>query len=117
MLMVVAKKKHPKFFRQNYGTKSRKRIGKGWKRPRGHDNKKRAKHSFAGGEPNIGWRNARVVRDLHPSGVGEALVRNLGELEKVQPGKAVRIAAGVGRMKRNMIIARAKELNFKILNE
>jgi len=116
-MVVVKKKKHPKFFRQNYGRTDRKRIGEGWKRPRGHDNKKRAKHSFAGAEPNIGWRNASAVRNLHPSGFGEALVRNLKELEKVQPGKAVRIAATVGRMKRNMIIARAKELNFKILNE
>ncbi|MCX6776649.1 MAG: 50S ribosomal protein L32e [Candidatus Micrarchaeota archaeon] len=115
--MVVAKKKHPKFFRQNYGRTDMKRVAKGWKRPRGHDNKKRAKHSSAGAEPNIGWRNASAVRDLHPSGFGEALVRNLKELGNVQPGKALRIAAGVGRMKRNIIIAKAKELNFKILNE
>ena len=117
MHMVVRKKKHPKFFRQNYGRTDRKRISEGWKRPRGHDNKKRAKHSSAGAEPNIGWRNALVVRGMHPTGLREVLVFNVRDVEKVQRGNAVRIAAGVGRMKRAGIIAKARELNLKILNE
>jgi large subunit ribosomal protein L32e len=115
--MVVAKKKHPKFFRQNYGRTDRKRIGEGWRRPRGHDNKKRAKHSFAGAEPTIGWRNARAVRGLHPSGEAEILVNNIKELEMVGHGTAVRIAHGVGGKKRGGIVAKAKELGLKILNE
>jgi ribosomal protein L32E len=104
MIMVVRKKKHPKFFRQNYGRTDRKRIGEGWKRPRGH-------------EPNIGWRNACVLRGLHPSGVTETIVRNERELENVRRGTAVRIAHGVGEKKRSGIIARAKELRLRILNE
>jgi large subunit ribosomal protein L32e len=116
-MVVIKKKKHPKFFRQNYGRTDRKRIAAGWKRPRGHDNKKRAKHSFAGAEPNIGWRNARAIRGLHPSGRGEALVKNIGELGRVVHGTAVRIAHGVGGRKRSGIVAKAKELGLKILNE
>jgi large subunit ribosomal protein L32e len=116
-MAAVKKKKHPKFFRQNYGRTDRKRIGSSWRRPRGHDNKKRAKHSSAGAEPNIGWRNARAVRGLHPSGTCEALVKNMGELGKVMRGTAVRIAHGVGIRKRNAIVSKAKELGLKILNE
>ena len=114
---MVRKKKHPKFFRQNYGRTDMKSVHEGWKRPRGHDNKKRAKHAFAGAEPNIGWRNARVLRELHPCGAAEALVNNVKEVIDVKRGSVVRIAGGVGRKKRNEIIAKAKEMKLKILNE
>jgi large subunit ribosomal protein L32e len=116
-MVKVKKKKHPKFFRQNYGRTDRKRIGSSWRRPRGHDNKKRAKHAFAGAEPTIGWRNARAVRGLHPCGTGEALVKNMEELGKVMHGTAVRIAHGVGGRKRGAIVSKARELGLKILNE
>jgi len=116
-MAVVKRKKHPKFFRQNYGRTDRQRIGSSWRRPRGHDNKKRAKWSSAGAEPNIGWRNECALRGLHPSGVSETLVNSMGDLEKVKHGTAVRIASGVGRMKRGKIIAKARELRLKILNE
>jgi len=116
-MIMVRKKKHPKFFRQNYGRTDRKRIAEGWKRPRGHDNKKRAKHSFAGAEPNIGWRNPPALRDLHPSGAAEALVNNVKEVGNVKKGRVVRIAGGVGRKKRNEIVAKAKEMGLRVLNE
>lgn len=116
-MATVKRKKHPKFFRQNYGRTDRKRIGESWRRPRGHDNKKRSKHSAAGAEPNIGWRNAKVVRGLHPSGSGEVLVRNIEDLKMVMHGTAVRIAHGVGGRKRSAISAKAREIGLKILNE
>jgi large subunit ribosomal protein L32e len=111
------KRKHPKFFRQNYGRTDRKRISDSWRKPRGVDNKKRIKLKSAGALPEIGWRNPREVRHLHPSGLREVLVRNVQELSRVKNGMAVRIASGVGRKKREEIVRKAKELNLKVLNE
>lgn len=111
------KKRHPKFFRSNYGRKNRKRVKENWRRPRGGDNKKRMKLKHVGAEPNIGYRKRRDIRGLHPSGYEEVRVRNVDELKNVD-GKyqAIRIAASVGRRKREEIIKKAVELGIKILN-
>ncbi|MEM3555352.1 MAG: 50S ribosomal protein L32e [Candidatus Micrarchaeia archaeon] len=110
------KKKHPKFFRQNYGRTDRKRISDSWRKPRGVDNKKRIKLKSAGAVPEIGWRNPREVRHIHPCGMREVLVRNVEELKRVKDA-AVRIASGVGRKKREEIVRKAKEMKLRVLNE
>lgn len=113
----MKKKKHPKFFRQNYGRSDRKRISDSWRKPRGVDNKKRIKLKSAGALPEVGWRNPRALRHIHPCGLKEKLVSNIDELKGVEKGVAVRIASGVGRKKRMEIVGKAKEMGLKVLNE
>ncbi len=113
--MEIKKKKKATFKRQNYGRTTRKRIKKGWKRPRGHDNKKKLKLKEFGSEPNIGWRGAKAVRNLHPLGSYEVLIHNPEQLSEAK-GRLVRIAGGVGKRKRLMIVKKAEEMKLTVLN-
>ena len=109
------KKKHPKFFRSNYGRRTRKRVADNWRRPRGIDNKKREKRSYVGREVNIGHRNPRRLRNIHPSGYEEVCVENVQMLEGLK-GVAIRIAGAVGAKKREQIKAKAREMGLRVLN-
>ncbi|MGI0040363.1 MAG: eL32 family ribosomal protein, partial [Nitrosopumilaceae archaeon] len=54
---------------------------------------------------------------LHPSGYTDNLVHNVNDLEKLNPKTdGVRFGHGVGKKKRLVIIAKAKEKNFKMFN-
>ncbi|MDD5317484.1 MAG: 50S ribosomal protein L32e [Candidatus ainarchaeum sp.] len=109
-------RKHPRFFRQNQGRGTRKRVKDNWRKPRGIDNKKREKVSTFGAEPNIGWRSAKAIRGLHPSGLAEVRVENV-EMVAAAPAKsAVRIGGSVGKRKRELICAKARERGLKVLN-
>jgi len=110
------KKNLPSFFRQNYGRYKRSRVKAGWRKPRGIDNKKREKITTYGAEPNIGHRNAKAIRFLHPSGWKEVLISNVAMLSKVGEFEAIRIAASVGKKKREQIVAKANERGLKMLN-
>ena len=110
------KKKHPKFFRQNFGRKERKRVKDNWRKPRGIDNKKKEKIATFGAEPTIGYRSRRAIRGFHPCGAPETRVFNPGMLPSVPKGSVVRIAGSVGEKKRGEIRAKAKELGLKLLN-
>jgi large subunit ribosomal protein L32e len=113
--MVVKKKKHPVFKRPNYGRKSRSRIKKNWRAPRGIDNKMRLKIAYMGGRPSIGYRNAREVRGLHPTGYPEVLAARPQDIEG-KSNVVIRIASGVGKLKRMAIEKRAAEMKLRVLN-
>ncbi|NQE52743.1 50S ribosomal protein L32e, partial [ANME-1 cluster archaeon GoMg3.2] len=57
-------------------------------------------------------------RGLHPSGMHEVLIFNPNDLAKADPidEVAVRIAATVGRRKREVIEEKAAALGIKVLN-
>ncbi len=113
---MVKKRKIPEFKRPLSGII--KRIKESWRRPRGLHSKVRQKRKGKLKMPDIGYRQPKEIRGLHPSGYKEVLVKNLKDLEKVDAKKeAIRIASTVGKKKRLEIIKKAKELNIKILNE
>jgi len=65
----------------------------------------------------MGYKGPKVARFLHPSGYEEVIVYNVADLAGIDVNtQAVRIAHTVGKRKRAEIIAKAKELNLKILN-
>lgn len=113
----MKKKQHPKFFRSNYGRKTRKRVKDNWRKPRGIDSKKREKIKYVGKEPNIGWKNPKSIRGLHPSGFREILVSNLDDIEGIDNNMLIRIRGCVGKKKREEIIKKAEKLGIKILNK
>lgn len=113
---MVSKRKHPKFLRPNYGRSSRSRIKKAWRRPRGIDNKKRQKLKYMGASPSIGYGQPFVIRGFHPSGMPEVLVQSPSDVAGLR-GVAVRIASGVGRIKRMAIIKLCEEAKLPVLNK
>ncbi|MCX8175071.1 MAG: 50S ribosomal protein L32e [Candidatus Micrarchaeota archaeon] len=112
---MVSKRKHPKFLRPNYGRSSRSRVSDSWRRPRGIDNKKRLKLAYMGASPSIGYRQPSQVRGKHPLGLPEVLVQSPSELASLK-GVAVRIASGVGALKRDSIQKLAEKMGLVILN-
>lgn len=110
---MIKRKTKPAFNVLNAGFK--KRIKHRWRKPRGTDNKKRAKFSYAGASPCIGYKNASKVRGLHPCGLHEVIVHNVAEL-KTAIGKAVRIAGSIGKRNKDKIKKAAEEMKIKLLN-
>ena len=93
------------------------RIKDHWRRPKGIDNKMRQKRKGWPRTVNVGYRSPKAVRHLHPSGMEEVAVFNVGDLTIVDPETQVaRIGGTVGRRKRRFILKEAIELGIRILN-
>jgi large subunit ribosomal protein L32e len=113
----VKKKSKKKFTVPNTtGHKRMKSVKARWRKQTGIDNKKRIRKAFMGKCPRVGNKNSEDVRGMHPLGLQEILVNNVKELEGAEM-VLVRIASTVGKRKKADIIAKAKELNLRILNE
>lgn len=110
-----AKAKKPKFVRAESWKYDR--FSLSWRKPRGLDNKIRRKILGWPPGPSMGYKGPKIARYLHPSGYREVIVNNANDLSTIDPNtQAARIAHTVGKRKRAVIIAKAKELDIKILN-
>ncbi len=114
-LRARARNKKPAFVRAESWKYDR--FSLSWRKPRGLDNKIRRKIKGWPPGPSVGYKGPKIARGLHPSGYREVIVYNATDLTNIDPNtQAVRIAHTVGKRKRATIIAKAKELNLKILN-
>ncbi len=111
----MKKKRLTKFRRQEWFRF--KKLGEKWRKPRGSDSKMRVGKSGKPPTVSIGYRSPKAARGVHPSGLAEILVNNPRDLEGIDARKqAIRIASGVGKRKREQIIAKARGLNLRVLN-
>jgi large subunit ribosomal protein L32e len=105
-----------RFKRQEYARY--KKLGIKWRRPRGKTSKMRRYEAGKPAMPSIGYRTPKDTRGLHPSGFKDVLVRNMKELESLDPVKeAGRISASIGKRKKDLMLNKASELGIKILNK
>ena len=112
---AAVRAKRPAFRRQEWFRYTR--LGREWRRPRGHHSKLRRHLRYRPSVPSTGYRGPRGVRGLHPSGFREVLVHRPVELDALNPEtQAARIAHSVGTRKRVSIQDRADELGIRILN-
>ena len=115
-LRAAQKKKTPSFRRTEWFRY--KRLSRsGWRAPHGMDNKQRRNYKYRGSLVRIGHGKVAAARFLHPSGFREVMVRNIADLEAIDPEtEAARVGATVGGRKREHIYARADELGVRVLN-
>jgi large subunit ribosomal protein L32e len=114
-LRKVAKKKKPKFKRQEWFRY--KKLNDSWRKPRGLHSKLRTNRKYRINKVRIGYGTTADVRGLHASGFKEILVYNKSDLEKLDPKlEAARIGHSVGTRKRIEIEEYADELGIRILN-
>jgi large subunit ribosomal protein L32e len=117
-LLAARKKvsdKRPKFIRQESWRYDR--LAENWRKPKGKDNKMRKQKSGMPSIVKIGYRGPKAARGLHPSGYTDNVVSSMQDLSRLNPSKdAVRLAHTLGQRKRKLIISKASELGFKILN-
>jgi len=114
-LRARAKNKKPNFVRAESWKYDR--FSLSWRKPRGLDNKIRRKIKGWPPGPSTGYKGPLSARFLHPSGYREVIVFNVADLSNIDTTtQAARIAHTVGKRKRALIIAEAKNLNIKILN-
>jgi len=105
----------PRFIRQE--SWRYKRVKPSWRRPRGKTSKMRREQRGWPKTVAVGYKVAKAVRGLHPSGFREILIHRPEDLEKIDmKAEVARIAATVGERKRNAILERAKALGIRILN-
>ena len=114
-LRARARNKKPSFIGSESWRYSR--FSLSWRKPRGLDNKIRRKIKGWPSGPSMGYKGPKIARFLHPSGYREVMVFNVQGLSLIDPNtQAARISHTVGKRKRALIIAEAKNLSIKILN-
>jgi large subunit ribosomal protein L32e len=92
------------------------RLGMKWRRPRGHQSKLRKGFKGHITKPSIGFSHPKEFRGLI-KGFRTVNVNSLKDVEMVQKGYAIIIAAGVGKRKALEIEKKANERGIKILND
>ena len=105
-----------RFKRQEYARY--KKLGDKWRKPRGRTSKMRRYEAGKPDMPAIGYGTPKDTRYLHPSGYKDVLVRNLKELENLDPAtEAARLSSSIGKNKKSQMLEKASELGIKILNK
>lgn len=110
-------KVHLPTFRGRFGKRSirRKSIAKWdkWRVPRGIDIKRVMSDGYM---PRVGFATPKDIRHVHPSGYREFTVNTLSQIESIPAGHAMRVAGGIGKRKKIVIVGKAIEKGIKVLN-
>src|SRR2546428_488640 len=93
------------------------RLAKNWRKPKGIDNHQRKQKKGWPALVRIGYGGAKGAQRINPFRDTDQLVYKMKRLGKNEPQNyGIRFGHGVGKKKRLEIIARAKEMNFKVFN-
>ena len=109
------KGKKPTFTRHDAHKK--KRVGTGWRRPKGRQNKMRLHRKGYAKIRSTGYSSPVAVRGLSKQGLTQNVVANLKDFQSLDAKKdGVIISGTVGGKKKLVLIDFAEKNNFTILN-
>jgi len=109
------KAKMPTFIRHDAHKK--KRVGSGWRRPKGHQNKMRLHLKGYARNRSTGFGSPRAVHGLSREGLKQIIVHNSSELASLNPkSDGIIVARTLGDRKRSIIIKEASDKGFTLLN-
>lgn len=107
------KAKKPNFVRADAHKKTR--LGSGWRRPKGLQNKMRLGKKGYRVNVRTGYKTPAVLQDTK-MGLEIVRVYNLAELEALDPKKQAAEIAKVGRKNKTELIEAAKKKNITLVN-
>jgi len=117
IIRLIRLKKKPEFLRHLWWKFKKFQNNLKWKKPRGKDNPMRLKLKGYPPVVSVGYRTPKIIRGLHPTGLKPVVIHNIKELENLDPTKViVYVASTISLKKRVEIIAKARELGFKVAN-
>ena len=109
------KNKKPDFIRQDAHKK--KRLGKKWRKPKGLQSKIRLRLKGRAKHVSGGYRSPRKARYLHKSGLWQCVIKSTKDLERLDSKKScLIISSSLGNKKRIVILKKAREQGFNVLN-
>ena len=109
------KSKKPDFVREGYHKK--KRLSKKWRNPSGLHSKVRLKRSGRAKKISVGYRSPKKVRYLHKSGLQQCIIHSVKDLEGLDAKKnCLIISSSLGDRKKIVVLNKAKEHGFNIVN-
>lgn len=111
-LRATFKKRKPEFLKQD--AHKHKKLEHHWRKPKGQHSKMRRHFKGRRRMPNIGYSSPSLARGRTPEGFLPRIVHRIEDL--AQGMDAVLIGRTVGLRKRLAIVAKAQQLQIKILN-
>ena len=109
------KAKKPTFTRHDAHKK--KRVGLGWRKPKGRQNKMRLHRKGYARSRSTGFGSPKAVLGLSQEGLRQILVKNLADFQPLDANQdGIIIARAVGNRRRMQLVEFAQKHQFKILN-
>ncbi|MBI2135065.1 50S ribosomal protein L32e [Candidatus Woesearchaeota archaeon] len=109
------KSRKPEFIRQDYHKKPG--LKRKWRKPKGLHSKIRLNKGGKSRKVSKGYGSPREVRGLHKSGLEGRIVANISHLDVLDNKKhGIIISSSTGKKNRIVILKKAKELGFNVLN-
>lgn len=111
----LLKRKKPDFIRQDAHKK--KKVGCGWRKPKGSDSKMRVNRKGYRRSVKKGWGSPKDVRGADREGLLPVTVRNTEEIQKLDPAKNIMVIPGnTGTKKKMELVEQALSKKITILN-
>tara|TARA_E500000178_G_C16536275_1_gene536714 strand:- start:129 stop:566 length:438 start_codon:yes stop_codon:yes gene_type:complete len=114
---TIVKKKRTKF--RNFHSDQFMKVPEHWRKPKGIDGRQRRRFKGVAKCPKIGYGSNKKTKHILPSGFYKFVVNNVNDVEALMMNNrkyAAEIAHNVSRKNRQLIIARAEQLNIRVTN-